>query len=139
MAEAMFEGTEGRIVYRRWEPAGAPQHIVQIVHGYGEHRGRYGHVAEALAGDGAVVDADDHIGHGRSDGKRDIIGDFDHVVKDLLSLAGIAHGDYPDFPLVLVGHSMGGLLPARYAERWPDDGGRHEVVGDLATWIRRVA
>ena len=120
MFEATFAGTEGKVFYRRWDPQGDPQRIVQIVHGYAEHGGRYGHVATALAADGAVVYADDHLGHGRSDGEQAVITDFDHAVEDLHTLSAIARDSHGDLPLVLVGHSMGGLLSARYAQRWPD-------------------
>ncbi|MEA2009853.1 MAG: alpha/beta hydrolase [Actinomycetota bacterium] len=141
MFDATFAGTEGRIFYHRWDPTGEPRRIVQIVHGYAEHGGRYGHVAEALARDGAVVYADDHIGHGRSDGERAVINDFDHVVADLHSLTGIAHADHPGLPLVLIGHSMGGLLSARYGERWPDEVAGiafcGSVIGDWQ-WARDV-
>ena len=113
MIEATFEGSEGRVFYRRWNPTGDSQRIVQIVHGYAEHSGRYEHVARALAGDGAVVYANDHIGHGRSGGERAVISDFEHAIEDLHTLTGIARSDHPDLPLALVGHSMGGLLSAR--------------------------
>ena len=141
MLEATFAGTEGRVSYRRWDPSGKPERIVQIVHGYAEHGGRYGHVADALCRDGAVVYADDHIGHGRSDGERAVITDFDHVVEDLHTLTGIAHSDYPNLPFVLVGHSMGGLLSGRYAQHWPEDVAGvafcGSVIGDWQ-WARDV-
>ena len=141
MFEATFAGTEGRVFYRRWKPSGAPKRIVQIVHGYAEHGGRYGHVAEALARDGAVVYADDHIGHGRSEGERAVITNFDNAVDDLHTLTDIAHSDYPGLPFILVGHSMGGLLSARYAQRWPDEVAGvafcGSVVGDWQ-WARDV-
>ena len=57
------------------------------------------------------------MGHGHSDGERALITDFSHVVDDLEALAGIAVGRYGDLPLVLVGHSMGGLLSSRLAQR----------------------
>jgi alpha-beta hydrolase superfamily lysophospholipase len=121
MIEAVFDGSEGQIFYRRWEPVEEPKRIVQIVHGYAEHGGRYSHVAEVLARDGAVVYADDHIGHGRSDGERAVMGNFDHAVGDLHTLTAIAVGEHPGIPVVLVGHSMGGLLSGRYAQKWPDE------------------
>jgi alpha-beta hydrolase superfamily lysophospholipase len=97
--------------------------MVLIVHGYAEHGGRYGHVAAALTKSGAVVCADDHLGHGRSDGERGLIGDFAHVVDDLHTLAGVARRDHPELPLVLVGHSMGvcwqRALPSGGPMRWP--------------------
>lgn len=121
MYEAFFDGSEGRIFYRRWDPVDPSRRIVQIVHGYAEHGGRYGHVAAALTGRGSTVYADDHLGHGHSDGERALITDFEHVVDDLHALAGIARTEHPGLPLVLVGHSMGGLLSARLAQRWPEE------------------
>lgn len=121
MIEATFAGSEGQVFYRRWEPDVEPIGIVLVVHGYAEHGGRYGHVARALNRRGIVVYADDHLGHGRSEGERALITDFDHVVDDLHELASRARAEHPGRPLVLVGHSMGGLLSARLAQRSPDD------------------
>jgi alpha-beta hydrolase superfamily lysophospholipase len=141
MYEAEFQGSEGTVFYRRWEPEGPPVRIVQIVHGYAEHGGRYAHVAEALAARGAVVYADDHIGHGRSDGERALITNFDHVLDDLYSLSQIARTEHPGIPLVLVGHSMGGLLSGRFGQRWPDEVSGlafcGSVIGDWQ-WARDV-
>jgi alpha-beta hydrolase superfamily lysophospholipase len=141
MLEATFSGREGRVFYRRWDPHGDPLRIVQIAHGYAEHGGRYGHVASALTGDGAVVFANDHIGHGRSDGERAVIVNFEHAVEDLHTVSGIARAEYPGIPLVLVGHSMGGLLCARYAQRWPEEVAGvalcGAVIGDWQ-WARDV-
>ena len=141
MIEATFSGSRGQIFYRRWDPAGEPKRIVQIVHGYAEHSGRYSHVANALTLDGAVVYADDHIGHGRSDGERAVIDDFDHAVDDLHTLSEIARSEHPDLPLILVGHSMGGLLSGRYAQTWPDEVAGvafcGAVIGDWQ-WARDV-
>lgn len=119
MPDCYFDGSEGRIFYRRWDPSATPVRIVLIVHGYAEHGGRYGHVADALCRRGAVVYADDHLGHGRSDGERALITDFEHVVDDLQTVAGTARNDHPGVPMVLVGHSMGGLLAGRLAQREP--------------------
>lgn len=141
MVEGSFDGSEGRVFYRCWEPEGVPLRIVQIVHGYAEHGGRYGHVAAALTGRGAVVYAADHLGHGRSEGERALITDFDHVVADLHALAAIARSDHPGLPLVLVGHSMGGLLSARFAQQWPEEVAGvafcGAVIGDWQ-WAREV-
>jgi alpha-beta hydrolase superfamily lysophospholipase len=120
LIEATFPGSEGRVFYRKWVPDGEPRGIVLIVHGYAEHGGRYGHVAQAMNQKGIVVYADDHLGHGRSEGERALITDFDHVVDDLQELATLARAEYPGLPLALVGHSMGGLLSARLAQRSPE-------------------
>ena len=119
MHEAFFQGSEGEVFYRLWEPRGAPRRFIMIVHGYAEHGGRYAHVAGALAARGALVCAPDHIGHGRSGGERALIVDFEHVVDDLHGVMAEILADYPDLPVVVAGHSMGGLLAGRYAERYP--------------------
>ena len=72
-------GHAGHLVARRWE-AGAPTYVALLCHGYGEHIGRYEEVATRLAGDGAAVYGIDHVGHGRSDGDRVLVADFEGVV-----------------------------------------------------------
>jgi alpha-beta hydrolase superfamily lysophospholipase len=117
---ASFEGSEGTVHYECWQPAGPPQRVVLIVHGYAEYGARYRHVARVLVDQGAAVYAPDHIGHGASDGERALITDFEHVVDDLHTLADIMSDDYPSSSLVIIGHSMGGLLASRFAQRFPD-------------------
>jgi alpha-beta hydrolase superfamily lysophospholipase len=140
MGEATLAGSEGAVFYRVWD-AGEPRRIVMLVHGYAEHGGRYAHVADALVRGGSLVTAPDHIGHGRTDGERGLIGDFDHVVADLHHLAGILTAAHPGLPLVVIGHSMGGLLTARLAQEHPDEvaaiGFLGAVLGDWA-WARDV-
>ena len=114
--EWSFPGTRGSIAARRWSGATEPRYIALLAHGYGEHIGRYEHVAAALLTHGAVVFGLDHMGHGKSDGERVLIEDFDDVVADLHSLAETAHKQRPELPVVLIGHSMGGLIAARFAQ-----------------------
>ncbi len=102
---------------RTW-PNPAATWLAVLVHGYGEHGGRYGHVADRLVGAGALVIAPDHVGHGRSAGERALITSFDGVVADLgTAISSAATG----LPTVLIGHSMGGLIATRYAQRHPVD------------------
>ena len=111
-----FEGSEGRISVRVWEHPGA-RRLVVIAHGYGEHIERYDHVARALRARGAAVYGPDHLGHGRSAGERVLIADVEHVVDDLARVVEHAHAAYPGLPVVLLGHSMGGLIATRLAQR----------------------
>ncbi|KOT97587.1 lysophospholipase [Streptomyces ardesiacus] len=113
-------GTRGRVAVREW-PGEAPGHVALLVHGYGEHSGRYEEVAGVLTGHGAAVYAPDHTGHGRSDGERVVIEDFEDVVTDVHAVAELARAAHPGLPVVMVGHSMGGLVAARYAQRHPGE------------------
>lgn len=118
--ETTFVGTEGDVHLSVWDNPRA-RHVVVIAHGYGEHVGRYGHVADALVARGAAVYAADHIGHGRSAGDRVVITDFEHVVDDLHTVVSRARSDHPGLPVVLIGHSMGGLVATRFAQRHGDE------------------
>ncbi len=111
-----LDGHAGSLVGRRWE-ATDPTWIALLVHGYGEHVGRYEHVATRLTAGGAAVWGVDHVGHGRSGGERVLVTDVDRVVDDVHLLQQAARAAHPGLPVVLVGHSMGGLIGARYAQR----------------------
>ena len=116
--------TIGRVQVRRW-PAEHPARLVVLVHGYGEHIGRYDHVARALAARGADVVGPDHVGHGRSPGEQALVESFEPMVDDLRAVVEDARGD---LPVVMVGHSMGGLIATRYAQRH-----REELAGLVLT------
>lgn len=113
-----FRGTRARrIVWQSWLPAGERQlrGVVTIAHGYGEHMGRYQHVAARLNEAGYAVYALDHHGHGRSGGRRGRVG-LRAAVADLDQLiVTVARARNPDLPQFLLGHSMGGAVALRYA------------------------
>lgn len=111
-----FRGKRGNIVARRWDPQDAPTFVVLLSHGYGEHTGRYGHVAARLNDDGAVVYAPDHYGHGRSAGDQAVVFSVDDMATDLASLREIAREEHPDLPLIVLGHSLGGLIATRFVQ-----------------------
>ncbi|MDQ4007614.1 MAG: lysophospholipase [Actinomycetota bacterium] len=118
--EWTYDGHHGTRVARTWANADA-HYVALLCHGYGEHIGRYEHVADALVENGAVVHGADHLGHGRSDGERVLIDDFEQVVSDFHLLGEHAAESDPGLPVVLVGHSMGGMIAARYAQRYGDE------------------
>jgi len=113
--EWTFEGHAGELAARTW-PRGNARYTALLCHGYGEHIGRYEHVADALVRHGAVVHGVDHVGHGRSAGERVLIPDYEAVVDDFHELATRARD--AKLPTVLIGHSMGGMIAARYAQRY---------------------
>ena len=120
--EWSYAGTQGKLHACSWaDPAGQASHVVLLAYGYGEHVGRYQHVADALVANGAVVYAVDHLGHGRSEGERVLVTDVEDVVTDLHTLGETARSEHPGLPVVLVGHSMGGLIASRYAQRYGGD------------------
>ena len=108
------------IFWRAWLPPGPCRAMVVISHGLGEHCGRYPQVAERLVRDGYAVYALDHRGHGRSGAPRALIDRMGNVVADLDALVLLAAGEHPGLPVVLLGHSMGGLVALCYAMRHQD-------------------
>lgn len=120
LREWEYDGLNGELVARAWSGPDEPTHVVVIAHGYGEHSGRYDRVAEAPVGNGADVYGVDHVGHGRSAGECVLVEDVEDVVTDLHALAQTARRERPGLPVVLLGHSMGGLIAARYAQRYGD-------------------
>jgi alpha-beta hydrolase superfamily lysophospholipase len=118
MREQTLEGSEGDVYVACW-PNPDARYVALIVHGYGEHVGRYAHVAERLVDDGAAVYGPDHLGHGNSAGERALITDGEHLSADLDLVAALARSENPGLPLVVIGHSMGGLIAARYAQGHP--------------------
>nr|WSY49953.1 lysophospholipase [Streptomyces sp. NBC_00886] len=114
--EHVLPGTRGTIAAHEW-PHEHPRYAALVVHGYGEHIGRYDDLAAVLLRHGAAVFGPDHQGHGGSAGERVLIEDFEDVVTDLHTVADLARARYPGVPLVLIGHSMGGLIASRFAQR----------------------
>ncbi|MFT4086728.1 MAG: alpha/beta hydrolase [Gordonia sp. (in: high G+C Gram-positive bacteria)] len=87
--------------------------VTFLVHGLGEHGGRYGHVARRLCDAGYVVVVPDHAGHGRSDGSLRQINRFADFVDDLGRVIESVETDGK--PVFLIGHSMGGAIALSYA------------------------
>ncbi|MGI8713882.1 MAG: lysophospholipase [Solirubrobacteraceae bacterium] len=130
-ATASLNGAGGRqIFWQSWDPD--PAHadpargdgarsepttrgVVVIVHGAGEHSGRYGHVAQRLVQAGFAVFAADHQGHGRSAGDRAVIDRINGAVADLDQLVTIAGAAHPGLPIFMLGHSMGATVSLEYA------------------------
>jgi alpha-beta hydrolase superfamily lysophospholipase len=119
--EHFFHAADGlRLFYRSWSVP-APRGQVALVHGFAEHCGRYDHVAACLNAAGWSVAAVDYRGHGQSGGKRAHIDAFEEYLGDVEAFLGEARrAGGADRP-VLLGHSQGGLIAARYAELHPDE------------------
>ncbi|MGH3873734.1 MAG: lysophospholipase [Pseudonocardiaceae bacterium] len=106
----------GRSIYwQAWLPPNQASAVIVIVHGFGEHSGRYGHVGNRLAMSGFAGYAADHRGHGRSDGRRANIERMTLIVADLGGFVQFAIERHPGLPVFMVGHSLGGLIALQYA------------------------
>ncbi len=110
-----------RIVYDVWTPDTAPQAVVVLAHGLGEHARRYDYVAQRLGAAGLVTYALDHRGHGRSGGKRVLVRDISEYTADFDTLVGIATREYPGCKRIVLGHSMGGGIVFAYGVERPDN------------------
>jgi lysophospholipase len=108
------------IFFQKWIAPKAKAALV-LIHGVGEHSGRYNNLLNALKGKGISVFAIDHRGHGKSHGKRGHIDSFMDYVYDLKLFVEYVKEENRGFPLVLYGHSMGGVIAAKYALTYQDD------------------
>ncbi len=110
-----------------------PKAVVCIIPGFGEHGGRYEHVASFLVKRDVSVMAMDCRGHGRSDGLRGHAKSLDILLDDVEELLKLCRSTYLDVPIILMGHSMGGNLVLNYVLRKP----LGELVGFISSspWI----
>lgn len=111
---AARDGT--KLITHHWPlPDAMPrQGVIMIVHGHGEHVRRYKHVAEHLNALGWAVVGYDHRGHGKSDGQRGGLKQTDDYLFDLAQMIDTTRAAYPGEKLVLLAHSLGGLIAARF-------------------------
>jgi acylglycerol lipase len=119
--------------------------VVVLVHGVHEHGGRYAHVAERLAGAGYSTFAVDHPGHGRSPGPRGNVGSLTAAADGVGHLVEVAADLHPDVPVVVYGHSLGGLIALQYLTGTPSGRIRGAVLSapaldtSAATRLQKLA
>ncbi len=113
--EGLFKGVrDAKIYYQDWLPEGEPRAVLLIVHGLAEHSGRYGNVVNRFVPLGYAVYGMDHLGHGKSEGRRVHVERFDDYMSTLKVYFDKIREWQPNKPIFLVGHSMGGLIGAVY-------------------------
>ncbi len=113
--EGNYTGSAGSSIYWRAWTAPAPVGQVVIVHGYGEHGDRYTRLAERLSSEGFSVWANDHRGHGRSEGPRGVVTQLGDAARDVDRVVEMARTAQPDLPVFMFAHSMGGTIGLLYA------------------------
>jgi alpha-beta hydrolase superfamily lysophospholipase len=134
--EFEWQSAIGKPVFAcEWRPEdeAAVKASVILVHGMGEHSGRYRHVAENLITDGYAVFAFDQYGHGRTEGKRGHTRSYEDLLEGIDRLLAEAGRRFPGKPKFLFGHSMGGNLTLNYLLRR-----RPDIAGAVVTgpWLR---
>jgi alpha-beta hydrolase superfamily lysophospholipase len=113
--EGNFIGVRNTNMYHQaWLPEGDPKAVLLIVHGLGEHSGRYMNVVNHFVPLGYAAYALDHIGHGKSGGKREIVKEFEDFTGTLTIFCQMVSGWQPGVPVFLLGHSLGGLIVSYY-------------------------
>ncbi|MFT4822553.1 MAG: alpha-beta hydrolase superfamily lysophospholipase [Halioglobus sp.] len=113
--DGKFAGARSEsIYYRYWTPQEPARAVLLVAHGAGEHCGRYEHLAEFFTQQGFAVAALDHSGHGHSDGVSGFVAAFDDYIDTLEIFQRQVNTDLGPLPIILLGHSMGGLISARY-------------------------
>jgi lysophospholipase len=122
--------------YRDYRPDRSAGWTTLIVHGVAEHGGRYDHVSRWLLQRGVRVIVPDLRGHGRSGGVRTDVRTFQDYVDDLVSLRNQLSID--PAKLLVLGHSMGGLIACRYAQMEPRGLGALALSSPLLKLSRRI-
>ncbi|CCG99077.1 Lysophospholipase [Fibrella aestuarina BUZ 2] len=115
-----------------WPLEGAKA-VIGLIHGFGEHSGRYRHVAEFLNKQGFAVTSYDLPGHGKTPGKRGHVANYEVLLDSVDAFMGFTKERHPALPVFLFGHSMGGNILANFLIR------RQPVIRGAivqAAWLR---
>ena len=135
MDSSEFEIRAGRQVWHAisWIPEQPLRAGIALVHGQGEHSGRYDHFSEFFQDQGIGVIAIDHVGHGHTSGSRGHTPSYDAYLDGVGALLAEWRRREPNLPLFLYGQSMGGNIVANYLLRR-----KHDVTGGICSsaWFR---
>jgi alpha-beta hydrolase superfamily lysophospholipase len=120
--EGSFSGYGGLELYARcWRPSGPASATIAVVHGFGEHSGRYGNVVDWFVPRGYAISAYDLRGMGRSPGQRGHINGWEELHEDVSAFQRWSVTQVPAAPLFLLGHSQGALIVLDYARSHPTE------------------
>jgi len=132
--EFNWTGTDNLNIFaRHWQPDTPATGVICLVHGMGEHSGRYHHLAEFFTKHGYAIMAFDHRGHGKSEGEKGHVDSYDTLLNQVDHLLEKAEKQYPDLPIFIYGHSMGGNVVINHAIR------RKPIVNGIIStgpWLR---
>lgn len=106
-----------RLFYQTWAPD-SPKAVLVVVHGLGDHSGRYGPFIRYFVERGFAVALYDQRGHGRSEGVRAHADQFQDFLQDLAQFVQLTKDRFPKLPMFLVGHSFGGQVALNFVVRY---------------------
>ncbi len=120
-SESTFETNDGvKLYYQSWEPDGEARAAVAIVHGHGEHSGRYMNLVNCLVPAGYTLYGVDLRGYGHSSGQRGHIDSWSEYREDVHAFLQTVARQEPKRAVFLYGHSLGGLVVLEYVLHYPD-------------------
>jgi len=120
-SEASFQSADGlKLYYQTWRPDKIPKAVVQIITGFGEHSGRYLNVVNELIPRGYIIYANDHRGHGKSEGVQLYVKKFEEFVEDQKIFFDLISQKEPNLPHFIMGHSMGSTIGELFAVTYPE-------------------
>lgn len=121
------------LFFQTWQGETPPKAVLAIVHGMGEHSGRYQNLINYFLPKGYALAAFDHRGHGKSQGKKGHTPSYQHLMQDVEIFLQKVSSLFPQTPVFLYGHSMGGNVVLNYAIKHTPD-----VQGVIASapWLR---
>lgn len=112
--EGIIKASRNTDIFYKKNIPDKPNAIVVIIHGFAEHLGRYDYFVEQLNQNGFGCYRFDNRGHGKSGGKVLDLEDYNDFVKDADLIVDKAKLDFPNLPIFMFGHSMGGFITALY-------------------------
>jgi len=123
----------GKIAFYRHDTVAMPEAVILLIHGLGEHSGRYDEWAKRFTDSGVALMSFDLPGHGLSGGKRGTMPSFTDLYSYFDSILDELHNEFKGIPVILYGHSLGGGMVLHYLIKNAPD-----VKGAIVTspWIR---
>jgi lysophospholipase len=118
--EGIFASKDGtRLFWRQALPVGEPKAWLGVVHGYGDHSGRYAQPIDAFVKQGFAVLAFDYRGHGKAEGARADVGVWDDYVDDMRAFFSRLVDAARGMPVFIVAHSHGALITTHFMAHAP--------------------
>jgi alpha-beta hydrolase superfamily lysophospholipase len=116
--EGKFKGVKDlNIYYQAWIP-NTPKAVIQLVHGGFEHSGRYQNVVNELIPESFAIYANDHLGHGKSEGLRNYVDSFDQFIEDEKLFYDLIKEKHSDLPIFMLGHSLGSFIAIYFTKKY---------------------